>query len=183
MIVGGRALLGLAVLVAWHATHVALGAEWISSPADIVLRSTTKYLGGHSDVVGGFVATNEPAIAERLRFLQNSLGAVPGPFDAWLVLRGLKTLAARMRAHCENARRVADFLEFAELMVQDALEREESCGGHYRTEHQQDGEAKRDDERFCHVAAWEFQGEGKKPRRNVEPLVFENVKLATRSYK
>jgi succinate dehydrogenase / fumarate reductase flavoprotein subunit len=83
----------------------------------------------------------------------------------------------------ERAGRVADFLEFAELMVQDALEREESCGGHFRTEHQQDGEAKRDDERFCHVAAWEFQGEGKAPARNVEPLVFENVKLATRSYK
>src|SRR5687767_14717589 len=58
----------------------------------------------------------------------------------------------------ERAGRVADFLEFAELMVQDALEREESCGGHFRTEYQQDGEAKRDDERFCHVAAWEYQG-------------------------
>jgi cystathionine gamma-synthase len=79
--------------------------------ADIVLHSTTKYLGGHSDVVGGFAATNDPAIAERLRFLQKSLGAVPGPFDAWLVLRGLKTLAVRMRQHCENARAVVDFLQ------------------------------------------------------------------------
>jgi cystathionine beta-lyase/cystathionine gamma-synthase len=78
--------------------------------ADIVLHSTTKYLGGHSDVVGGFVATNDPTIAERLRFLQKSLGAVPGPFDAWLVLRGLKTLAVRMQRHCENARGVAAFL-------------------------------------------------------------------------
>jgi len=79
--------------------------------ADVVLHSTTKYLGGHSDVVGGFTATNDPTIAERLRFLQKSLGAVPGPFDSWLVLRGLKTLAVRMQRHCENARRIASFLD------------------------------------------------------------------------
>jgi cystathionine gamma-synthase len=79
--------------------------------ADIVLHSTTKYLGGHSDTIGGFVACNDDAIAERLYFLQKSLGAVPGPFDAWLVLRGIKTLAVRMRQHCENARRVAELLD------------------------------------------------------------------------
>jgi cystathionine gamma-synthase len=79
--------------------------------ADAVIHSTTKYLGGHSDAVGGFVATKDDALAERLYFLQKSLGAVPGPFDAWLVLRGIKTLAVRMRQHCENARRVAEFLE------------------------------------------------------------------------
>jgi cystathionine gamma-synthase len=78
--------------------------------ADAVIHSTTKYLGGHSDTVGGFVATKDDALAERLYFLQKSLGAVPGPFDAWLVLRGIKTLAVRMRQHCENARRVAEFL-------------------------------------------------------------------------
>jgi cystathionine gamma-synthase len=78
--------------------------------ADIVLHSTTKYLGGHSDVIGGFAATNDPTIADRLRFLQKSLGAVPGPFDAWLVLRGLKTLAVRMDRHCLNARAVVEFL-------------------------------------------------------------------------
>jgi cystathionine gamma-synthase len=79
--------------------------------ADAVLHSTTKYLGGHSDVIGGFVATSDDALAERLFFLQKSLGAVPGPFDAWLVLRGLRTLAVRMRRHCENARAVASYLE------------------------------------------------------------------------
>jgi len=79
--------------------------------ADIVLHSTTKYLGGHSDVVGGFAGTNDPTIAERLRFLQKSLGAVPGPFDSWLVLRGVKTLAVRMQRHCENAHAVVEFLE------------------------------------------------------------------------
>jgi cystathionine gamma-synthase len=78
--------------------------------ADIVVHSTTKYLGGHSDLIGGFACTNDPTIAERVAFLQNSLGAVPGPFDSWLVLRGLKTLALRMRQHCANARAIADFL-------------------------------------------------------------------------
>src|SRR5690349_14694057 len=86
--------------------------------ADAVIHSTTKYLGGHSDVIGGFIGTNDDALAERLFFLQKSLGAVPGPFDAWLVLRGLKTLAVRMRAHSENAKRVAEFLE-----GHDAVER------------------------------------------------------------
>ena len=79
--------------------------------ADIVVHSTTKYLGGHSDSIGGFAATNDPTIAERLYFLQKSLGAVPGPFDSWLVLRGVKTLAVRMRQHCDNAMTVAIWLE------------------------------------------------------------------------
>jgi cystathionine gamma-synthase len=79
--------------------------------ADIVLHSSTKYLGGHSDVIGGFAATNDPTIAERLAFLEKSLGTIPGPFDAWLVLRGVKTLAVRMREHCANAHRVAEFLD------------------------------------------------------------------------
>jgi cystathionine gamma-synthase len=77
----------------------------------VVLHSTTKYIGGHSDLVGGFVATNDPTIAERLLFLQKSLGAIPGPFDSWLALRGIKTLALRMRAHTENAKKVAAFLD------------------------------------------------------------------------
>jgi cystathionine beta-lyase/cystathionine gamma-synthase len=79
--------------------------------ADVVVHSTTKYLGGHSDTVGGFAATNDPTIAERLYFLQKSLGAVPGPFDSWLVLRGIKTLAVRMRKHCENATAIAAWLD------------------------------------------------------------------------
>jgi cystathionine beta-lyase/cystathionine gamma-synthase len=83
----------------------------LSLGADAVVHSTTKYLGGHSDVIGGFVATNDPTVAERLYFLQKSLGAVPGPFDAWLVLRGTKTLAVRMRKHCENATAIAAWLE------------------------------------------------------------------------
>lgn len=78
--------------------------------ADIVLHSTTKYLGGHSDVVGGALVTADAGLHERLRFLQNAAGPVPGPFDAWLVLRGLKTLAVRMDRHCENATAIARFL-------------------------------------------------------------------------
>jgi succinate dehydrogenase / fumarate reductase flavoprotein subunit len=84
----------------------------------------------------------------------------------------------------EKAGRVADFLELAELMCRDALERRESCGGHFREEYQTpDGEALRDDEHFAYVAAWEFPGEGRAPILNKEPLHFEHVHLAQRSYK
>ena len=75
-----------------------------------MVHSATKYLGGHSDVVGGFAATNDPEIAERIGFLQNAVGAVPSPFDCYLVLRGLKTLAVRMDRHCANAQAVATLL-------------------------------------------------------------------------
>jgi cystathionine gamma-synthase/cystathionine gamma-lyase len=78
--------------------------------ADAVVHSTTKYIGGHSDVVGGAVMANDAAIAETIRFHQNAVGGVPGPFDAFLTLRGAKTLALRMRAHESNARTVAEFL-------------------------------------------------------------------------
>jgi len=78
--------------------------------ADVVVYSATKYLGGHSDLVAGSLATSDDALAERLRFLQNAAGAIPGPFDSWLLLRGLKTLALRMRAHCSGAAEVAHWL-------------------------------------------------------------------------
>jgi cystathionine gamma-synthase len=78
--------------------------------ADVVVHSTTKYLGGHSDVVGGFAGVNDGALAERLGFLQNAAGAVPGPMDCFLTLRGLKTLGVRMDRHCANAAAVVEFL-------------------------------------------------------------------------
>jgi cystathionine gamma-synthase len=78
--------------------------------ADVVVHSVTKYLGGHSDLVGGAVVTNDDALADRLAFLQNAVGAVPGPMDCYLALRGVKTLALRMEAHCRGARRIAEFL-------------------------------------------------------------------------
>jgi succinate dehydrogenase / fumarate reductase flavoprotein subunit len=91
---------------------------------------------------------------------------------------------AELNPSLEHAGRVADFLELAELMCLDALTRRESCGGHFREEYQtEDGEALRDDLAFCHVAAWEYRGPGTNPQRHVEPLAFENVHLATRSYK
>lgn len=90
---------------------------------------------------------------------------------------------ANLNVALERAGRVADFLEFGELLARDALTREESCGGHFREEYQDAGEAKRDDDRFSHVAAWEYAGEGKEPIRNVEPLTWEFVHPSVRSYK
>lgn len=78
--------------------------------ADVVVHSTTKYIGGHSDVVGGAVLVNDAELSSRIAFYQNAVGGVPGPFDSWLVLRGLKTLALRMQAHCNNGSAVASFL-------------------------------------------------------------------------
>jgi succinate dehydrogenase / fumarate reductase flavoprotein subunit len=105
----------------------------------------------------------------REEFWQNV--SVPGPKN-------------NMNKNLEYAGRVADYLEFAEVLTLDALHRAESCGGHFREESQTpDGEALRDDQRFCHVAAWEWKGEGRTPVRHVEPLAFENVQLQTRSYK
>ncbi|WP_326551496.1 cystathionine gamma-synthase [Micromonospora sp. NBC_01813] len=79
--------------------------------ADVVVHSTTKYLGGHSDVVGGALVVADPGLADELAFHQNAMGAVNGPFDAWLTLRGVKTLGVRMERHCDNAERVVEFLD------------------------------------------------------------------------
>ena len=108
-----------------------------------------------------------------------ALRGVPG-------LRFVKVLGSgdELNQSLEKAGRVADFLEFGELMCRDALHRAESCGGHFREEYQTpDGEALRNDEKFCHVAAWEWKGEGAVPERHTEALEFESVHLATRSYK
>jgi succinate dehydrogenase / fumarate reductase flavoprotein subunit len=90
---------------------------------------------------------------------------------------------ASLNQSLEKAGRVADFLEFGELLCRDALERRESCGGHFREEWQDDGEARRDDDNFCHVAVWEYRGDGRPALRQQEPLQFENVHLSVRSYK
>ncbi|MEO5826919.1 MAG: fumarate reductase/succinate dehydrogenase flavoprotein subunit [Gemmatimonadales bacterium] len=103
--------------------------------------------------------------------------------EFWADVRVLGS-AETLNQSLEKAGRVADFMEFAELMCRDALEREESCGGHFRVEYQTaDGEALRNDDEFAHVAVWEYRGEGAPARRNVEQLEFEFVQLATRSYK
>src|SRR4029077_21252058 len=85
--------------------------------ADASLQSSTKYLGGHSDVVGGFIALHDTEWADEIRFLQNATGAVPSPFDCYLVLRGVKTLAVRMKAHCENAQAIVQLLREHDAVV------------------------------------------------------------------
>ena len=100
--------------------------------------------------------------------------------------RDLKVVGAanEMNPELEKALRLADFLELGELMAKDALLREQSCGGHFREEHQTpEGEAKRDDEKFMHVSAWEYKGEEAEPERHIEPLEYENIKVAVRNYK
>ena len=109
---------GIAALLADHPARFVVdntfASPYLQQPltlgADLVLHSTTKYLGGHSDVVGGAVIGNDPSIYETLKFHQNAAGAVPGPFDCWLTLRGIKTLGVRMDRHSANARQVAEFL-------------------------------------------------------------------------
>jgi succinate dehydrogenase / fumarate reductase flavoprotein subunit len=116
--------------------------------------------------------------------LRQALEEIPRLREAFW--RDVKVLGSAdgLNQSLEKAGRVADFLEFGELMCRDALHREESCGGHFRTEHQtEDGEAKRNDEAFAYVAAWEYAGDGADPILNKEPLAFENVHLSTRSYK
>jgi cystathionine gamma-synthase len=99
---------------AWTVVDNTFATPYLQQPltlgADVVVHSATKYLGGHSDVIGGFVAVDDDELADRMRFTQNAAGAVPSPFDCYLVLRGVKTLAVRMQRHCENARAVVDLL-------------------------------------------------------------------------
>ena len=103
--------------------------------------------------------------------------------EFWKHVKVLGT-ADGLNQELEKANRVADFLEFGELLCADALHRNESCGGHFRTEYQTpDGEAKRNDAEFAYVAAWQWKGENQKPELHKEPLAFENIQLATRSYK
>jgi succinate dehydrogenase / fumarate reductase flavoprotein subunit len=131
----------------------------------------------------GHIMWEDCGMARSKASLEHALEAIPKLREEFW--RDVSILGARdsFNQSLEKAGRVADFLEFGELMCKDALVREESCGGHYRVEHQVDGEAKRDDAKFCHAAVWEYTGEDKAPARHMEQLAFENVKLATRSYK
>ncbi len=123
-------------------------------------------------------------MARNARGLETALQRIPALREEFWGNVTVPGQGPELNQSLENAGRVADFLELGELVCRDALEREESCGGHFREEHQTpDGEALRDDERFCHVAAWEYAGDGRKPTRHVEPLAFESVPLQQRSYK
>jgi succinate dehydrogenase / fumarate reductase flavoprotein subunit len=132
----------------------------------------------------GLLLWEKCGMARSRESLQEALQKIPSLREEFWQNLNLQGGDMELNQSLEQAGRVADFLEFAELMCLDALEREESCGGHFREEYQtKEGEAVRNDTDFCHVAAWQYTGEDSKPVRNVEPLVFENVKLATRSYK
>ncbi|NVB84574.1 MAG: FAD-binding protein, partial [Kofleriaceae bacterium] len=128
----------------------------------------------------GSIMWEDCGMARTKESLEHALSVIPKLREEFW--RDVSVLGERdsFNQSLEKAGRVADFLEFGELLCKDALVREESCGGHFRVEHQVEGEAKRDDENFCHAAVWEY---GETPIRHTEQLVFENVKLATRSYK
>ena len=132
----------------------------------------------------GRIMWNDCGMARSADGLRNALGRIPELREEfWRSVRVLGR-GEEFNQSLEKAGRVADFLEFGELMCRDALHREESCGGHFRVEHQTpDGEAKRNDDAFCYVAAWEYRGDRAEPALHREPLHFENIKLATRSYK
>lgn len=132
----------------------------------------------------GHVMWDNVGMARSEASIKKALERIPQIREEFWSNLNLTGSGAELNVSLEKANRVADFLEFAEVLAWDALERDESCGAHYRVEHvHPDGEAKRNDEKFAHVAAWEYQGVGNKPIRNVEPLEFENVHLAVRSYK
>ena len=116
--------------------------------------------------------------------LEKAMSEIPALYDEFSKDLRVTGDGESVNQTLEKAGRVEDFFELGMLMCRDALEREESCGGHFRVEHQsEEGEARRDDENFAHVAAWEWTGDPDKPIRNVEPLVYEVVHFQTRSYK
>ena len=132
----------------------------------------------------GLLVWDKCGMARSAAGLQKALGHIPALREEFWQNVNVLGDGNDFCQSLEHAGRVADFLEFAELMCLDAYERNESCGGHFRIEYQTDeGEALRNDDEFCHVAAWQYNGADRRPIRNVEPLEFENVKLAQRSYK
>jgi succinate dehydrogenase / fumarate reductase flavoprotein subunit len=133
--------------------------------------------------LGGLMWEN-CGMARSKESLETNLKKIPALREEFWQNVKVTGTGAEFNQQLENAGRTADFLEFGELLCRDALHREESCGGHFRVEHQyDDGEAKRNDADFCYVGAWEFKGNDKEPELHKEPLKFENVHLAVRSYK
>jgi succinate dehydrogenase / fumarate reductase flavoprotein subunit len=132
----------------------------------------------------GKLMWNNVGMSRNARGLEAALNTIPAIREAfWKDLR-VTGAGESLNMTLEHAGRVADFLEFAEILVRDALERDESCGGHFREEHQtEDGEARRDDARFSHVSVWAHQGPDRPPVLHKEPLAFEHVKPTARSYK
>jgi succinate dehydrogenase / fumarate reductase, flavoprotein subunit len=132
----------------------------------------------------GKIMWNDVGMARSEQSLKDALKEIPALREEFWNNVKVSGTGSELNQQLENAWRLADFLEFAELLARDALHRNESCGGHFRVEYQMpDGEAKRDDENYCYSAAWEFKGIGTEPELHKEPLTFENVHLAVRSYK
>lgn len=132
----------------------------------------------------GRIMWNECGMSRNAEGLKKAIKTIPELKEEFWSNVSVTGSAGNLNQVLERAGRVADFLEFGELMCRDALTREESCGGHFREEHQgPDGEADRNDDDFCHAAAWEFKGDNQTPHRHVEELEFKNVKLTKRSYK
>ncbi len=135
----------------------------------------------HRDL--GRLLWDDCGMARNAKGLKEALAKIPAMREEFWKNVDVTGSGEELNMTLERAGRVADYLEFSELMVRDALHREESCGGHFREEYQTaDGEAKRDDEKFSYVAAWEFKGVGQDAQLHKEPLAFENVHLAQRSY-
>ncbi len=134
----------------------------LTQGADIVMHSTTKYISGHSDVIGGAVLTNNPALYEQIHFYQNAVGAVPGPQDCWLTLRGLKTLAVRMKAHEANARRIADLLSSHPKVVETIYPGLASHPQHELAKAQMDG--------FGAIVTFRLPGGNEQVRRFIKAL-------------
>ena len=168
------------------------GAEFKEAEANV--RNTIKRLMANESGKGGSVNDfhkrlgkimwESCGMARTKQTLEKGLKEIPALREEYWKSVVVPGSAANLNQALERANRVADFIELGELMCLDALTREESCGGHFREEHQHpDGECKRDDDNFAHVAAWEWQGDGKAQIRNVEPLNYEFVKMSVRSYK
>jgi len=132
--------------------------------------------------VGGLMWEN-CGMARTKESLETNLKKIPALREEFWKNVKVTGSGAELNQQLENAGRTADFLEFSELLCRDALHRNESCGGHFRSEYQDAGEAQRDDVNFCYVGAWEYKGAGKEPELHKEPLKFDNVHLAVRSYK
>ena len=131
----------------------------------------------------GKIMWEDCGMARSEKSLKDALTKIPKLRDEFWKNVKVTGETGSLNQDLEMAGRVADFLEFGELLVRDALDRKESCGGHYRVEYQEEGEAKRDDANYSYVAAWEYTGDLAKPTLHKEPLVYEEVKMATRSYK
>jgi len=132
----------------------------------------------------GKIMWEQCGMARTKQSLEKALQQIPALREEFWANVNVPGSGDTLNQSLEQAGRVADFIELGELLCRDALTREESCGGHFREEYQYpDGECKRDDEKFAHVAAWEYQGDGKTPLRNIEPLNYEFTKMSVRSYK